>query len=126
MKYYNIISKEVNDKNDLSSEMGRGTKIGPAVIGNENLFIKKFMKADFIPLKDIKRIFQRVKAVDAGCCPPITIEEQYAVIVYGDETEYEIRFGENRHGDVDVKRMIDIIGKMDGVEVSCKKDGKRN
>lgn len=125
MKYYSIISGEVNDKNDLSSELEKGMKIGPVTVGRENLFVKKFMKAEYIPFGSIERAFQRVKAVDAGCCPPITIEEQYAVMIHSGGKEYEIRFGENRHGDVDVKKLLDIF-RQKGIEVKFIKDGKRN
>lgn len=126
MKYYSIISGEVNQENDLSSEFQEGKKFGSVILGKSNLFVKKMFKADYIPVSSIKRVFQRVKAVDAGCCPPVTIEEQYFVFVYGDEKEYEVKLGENRHGDVAAKKLLEVFRGIEGIEINKVPNGKRS
>ena len=75
MKFTDLFSGEVSS-DDAAGEFSSAQEFGKLAVSRSFIFEKKFMKAGFIPISSVKQVFQRVRPVSAGCCPPYTVEEQ--------------------------------------------------
>ena len=83
MKYISLISQNINSESniDLASICKNGHSIGPVIIGDGYLFVKKGFRYYYISYKDADKIFRRVKRLHANiCCGDGDIEVEYLVI----------------------------------------------
>ena len=127
MKYVDMVTgKAAEEISGLEADFKAGSKYKALTIGRENIFFKKLMKTEYISLCEVNRVFRRVRPVDAGCCPPLTIEEQYLVAVGRDGREYEMHVGDDRHGEVDIRKILEEIKNIGGIEMGFVKDGQRD
>ena len=79
MKYISLISQNINSESniDLASICKNGHSIGPVIIGDGYLFVKKGFRYYYISYKDADKIFRRVKRLHANiCCEYLVIYAQ--------------------------------------------------
>ena len=83
MKYVSLISPNTNANNstDLVSICKSGHSIGPVIVSDEYLFVKKGFRYYYISYNDADKIFRRVRRLHANiCCGDGDIEIEYLVI----------------------------------------------
>ena len=93
MKYVSLISPNTNKDNstDLASLCKSGHSIGPVVISDGYLFVKKGFRYYYISYNDADKIFRRVRRLHANiCCGDGDIEVEYLVIYANDRELMEI------------------------------------
>ena len=89
MKYVSLISPNTNKDSttDLASLCKNGHSIGPVIISDGYLFVKKGFRYYYISYNDADKIFRRVRRLHANiCCGDGDIEVEYLVI-YAQERE---------------------------------------
>jgi hypothetical protein len=83
MKYVSLLSSKTNtdNKDDLASLCKSGHSIGPVIIADGYLFVKKGFRYYYISYRDAEKIFRRVRKLHANiCCGDGDIEVEYLVI----------------------------------------------
>jgi hypothetical protein len=117
MKFINLKDGVKSDSGELEKEYKSSHSYGVAVVGNENLFVKKGLKVYYISYKDADRIFRRVRRVNAMmCCENGELEIEYLVVSSDGRELIEIQLP----GQKAARMMMDELkSSVEGVEFTA-------